>query len=426
MNTNITQSIHTSEPVPGVSLYVVKMGTRFTTIRGSFLGGSNFSPSENPAVALVTAAMLDRGTKHRSKRDLHDALLRLGASVSFTCSGERIRFDACCLKRHVPKVIALIGDMLRYPRFGNTELSTVKKQLSSALLQRSEDTRYLAESACLEMLYPKQHPYYRIPLQRMRKYVEAITRRDLSTYHKSVFGRGSLIIVAAGAVAESEVSKALERAFDGWRMVPALSRVRYARQSRALSKPVVSRSIRVPDKASVDIVLGAALPISKEHPDYVPFLIALAILGEWGTFTNRLMREIREKRGLTYGIYAAPGGFEGGLPGYWLLWGTFAPRLLQTGRTVTLHEFERFRKKGVSRKEVVVKKVRMAGFYTVLLANTRGISERILMNAEDGRPVSYLDLYRDALAAVSAAQVNRVIRQYFARQKLVLAEAGSV
>ena len=89
--------------------------------------------------------------------------------------------------------------------------------------------------------------------------------------------------------------------------------------------------VTMQDKTSTDFVVGTALGIDRYHPDYLPLYLATHTLG--GNFSARLMQTVRVKEGLTYGINSSLSGFGNGNDGYWMVGGTFSPKLLSKGES---------------------------------------------------------------------------------------------
>jgi zinc protease len=105
-------------------------------------------------------------------------------------------------------------------------------------------------------------------------------------------------------------------------------------------------------KASIDYMIGLRLGITEDHPDYPALMVGLRVLGNPGGFTGRLMQQVREKEGLTYGTYAYLAGLDGGADGYAMAWATFAPQLFPRGRTALMGEIEKILHDGATDQEV--------------------------------------------------------------------------
>jgi predicted Zn-dependent peptidase len=179
------------------------------------------------------------------------------------------------------------------------------------------------------------------------------------------------------------------------------------------------------DKTSTDVFMGAYHGLRHADDDFYPLLIGLQILGGKG-FDARLMQEVRERRGLTYGAFAALRGTKHGYDGYWYAWSTFAPELLHDGLAVMRDEIQRLVRDGVSQQEVSDKITSMTGQYTVGLANTSGIAYTLRTNAEEGYAIDEIDRFPSRLAAVTAEQVNAALQRHIDPDMLITVVSGAV
>ena len=146
------------------------------------------------------------------------------------------------------------------------------------------------------------------------------------------------------------------------------------------------------------------------------------ILG--GNFSARLMSTVRDQEGLTYGIQSAVAGVDNGNDGYWYIWGTFAPELVDQGRESALRQLKTWIKQGVTEDELSRKKTTASGMYKVGLATTAGLAGQILATVENGRELDYIDSYPDKINAVTLNEVNKAIKKYCNERELVTVVAG--
>lgn len=419
---SIAKQIVEQTPLPGIRLLTMKTGVEdVVTITGSLLGGDEFSPDANPLIADLTAAMLDEGTKKHSKYEISNLLESVGAQLRFSSGQYRVRFNARCLKNDVPLVLSLLAEQLREPAFGAKELEVVKKRMIGNLKRSKENTRSRATGAFLRDLYPEGHPNYRREIDADIEFVSNITVKDLKAYHQSTYGLGSMTVVAVGDVDERVFTSELKKDFEGWKPSPlSLGETKQHAKPRAPKTEFVT----IQDKTSTDMYIGQAIGIDRNHPDYYPLMVGFYILG--GNFSARLMQTVRDEQGLTYGIGSSVRGVDNGNDGYWAIWGTFAPSLLQKGEEATLEQLTKWAREGVSKEELDSKKTTITGTYKVRLATTRGLAGQILTNAERGRPNSYLDEYPQIISRLNLEQVNHAIKKYVDLDNLVIVAAGSV
>ncbi len=187
------------------------------TIRGSILGGDEFSPESNPMIADLTAAMLDEGTKSHNKHEISEMLESVGASVGFSSGLYRVNFSAQCLSKDVQMVLNLIAEQLKEPAFNEEDLANVKRRYVGNLKRAKENTRRQAMGQFRRTLYPKGHPNYSLDSDVQIQFVEEITSGDLDAYHKNNYGLGSMIISSVGDLDPQKMENGIKKAFKGWK-----------------------------------------------------------------------------------------------------------------------------------------------------------------------------------------------------------------
>ena len=419
----IAEKIKVGAPAEGVALLSFRASVKdIVTLGGSFLGGKRFNPPDNPMVAPLTVAMLDEGTRRHSRDAIRKALSRRGATIDFACGGERVYFTARCLAEHLGEVVEFLAEQVREPRFGAKEFAAAKRRETGKHKLEHEDTRARAEQSLVAALYPQGHPNFEPPADKKIAALERTSRANLAALHRR-FGRGSLIVTAAGAVSHEELAAHLARRFGDWKktaLAPAASAERDRRLSRTLRV-----NVPVADKASVDLMVGEYAGITREHPDFYALFLGLQVLGGGG-FTGRLMQRVRDQQGLTYGVYAGLDGFSDGADGYWYVWGTFAPALRARGEEAVRRELREFSRHGITAGELAMKKESLAGQYLVSLGTTAALAATMLKNAEEGRAPDFLDEYPDILRRLTLEEVNTAIRRYVHPERATIVAAGAV
>ncbi len=412
-----------SEALAGLRLVTMPMGVaEVVTIYGSLYGGEVFSPAENIITAGIAANMLDKGTRRRDKFAVSELLESVGAQLSFSSDDYRVSFFARCLQTDVPLIIELLAEQLREPAFHRRDLASLKKRLQGQLQRRNESTDYRAGASFSRLLYPASHPNYVTPMDEQLAHIEAVADSGLRSFHRKHYGLGSLQLVATGDVERGVLEENLVKHFGGW-------------QQRELSPPALparggdrdlpsEEIITMADKTSVDLIMGQALDIDREHPDYLPLSIGAYVLG--GNFSARLMTTVRDEAGLTYGVGSSLSGADEGKDGYWSIHGSFAPELLAKGKEAVLAQLDRWVEGGVTEEELAVKKTTLRGSFAVGLATTSGMAAAILDILERGKEIAYIDEYVDEIEALTLDQVNGAIGRYVHPEKLLVVAAGSI
>lgn len=411
------------DKVSDIRVFTLKTDVKdIVTLQGSFLGGSNFSPKKNPLISSVVVAMLDEGTTTKIKHKIQEKLESLGANIEFYCGGLRIGFKATFLKEYTNDVIKILAEELKHPAFDAKRFVAVRKQLIGRLEQNKDTTGVQSSIAFLQELYDKNHPNYPVSTKDKIKFVNKITIEDLKKYHDDTFGSNDFIISAVGDVDKKVLLKSIEKNLGGWKE-KELNQVFFDSHVKSEHKKV-TKFVTIKDKSTVDIYTGGRLDIDSDHPDFYKLALALAILGSG--MTDRLMSEIRDKQGLTYGIYSGLAGFEDNNNGHWSIWSTFAPKVLDKGRKGITKEVNGFVKDGITSKEFKVIKNRVVGRYLIALETTGGLSVLIQKIISDGKELSFIDDYVEIISEISKAEIDKVIKEYIKPAKLVFAGAGSV
>lgn len=401
-----------------IRLYTMQTGVKdVVTIQGSIAAGDVFNPETNSMVASMTAAMLDKGSATRDKFAIAAELENLGANISFSNNAHSLNFSARMLKKDAGAVIALLAEQLLTPAFSEVELDKLRKQMEGSLRRQLDSPDFLADDELSRLVYPKGHPNYGTPIPAAMEELKTITVDDLKNFHKTNYGTASMIVVATGDVDDKFISWEIKNRFGKWK-----GGVSYKNATPAKSTSRVEKELPMEDKTSVSIVFGTALGIDSRHPDYQALRVGTYILG--GNFSARLMSTVRDKEGLTYGIYSNLSGTSLS-DGHWELSATFAPELLDRGIAATREQLSKWINEGVTQEELDAKKTTLSGQYKVRMATSSGMASTIMNAVREGRGLKYIDDYVNEVNALTLDQVNAAIKKYVVPENLVLVKAGT-
>lgn len=418
----IAEKIKEYSPLTGLKIISVKTPVSdVVTISGSFLGGrfydlKKFSP-------ILTARMLDWGTKNKSKDEIREKLESLGASLQFFTDERRVRFKIKCLKKNLAAVVSILAEEIREPAFKNSFFETEKKILITDYKTSKEDTEEVARREMRKNIFPKGHPLHLSSIDESIRKTKATTIADVKNFHKNYYGAGGMIVAASGDIDSAELARIFKKEFSDFKK-SALRLLPPKNKRNNISK-FTEKSIFIPEKTSVSFKIGQALLIDKDHPDFYPLLIGVWILGKGG-FTGRLMKKVREEKGLSYGVYAELSGGMKPDNAYFAVSATFAPELLSTGKEVVLGEIKKWIKKGVTEEELKVVKEIITGSFKLGLETTTGLASALIHNAENGHDASYLDRYPEIIKSITLSEVNKAIKKHISLQNSVSVMAGSV
>ncbi|MGJ8652723.1 MAG: M16 family metallopeptidase [Opitutaceae bacterium] len=406
--------------VAGINVIAIDMPIdEVVSFVGSFAAGDTLSPDEAPALASLTASMLDKGTLKNDRFAIAERLDTLGADLGFASSAHSLEFSGRFLRNDAGAVLELLAEQLREPKFDADVLETIKSRQVAGLLQAVDDPDYRAGAAVSRSLYPKDHPNYATPIDALIENVKATTVEGIQAFHQAHYGPKSMTLIFAGDIDFEQLTAAIDVAFEGWH-----GGVDYpAATSKQLKNKAGSERIYIADKTSVSIRYGYNTGLQRTNDDYLPFMVGNYILG--GSFQSRLMQEVRKKQGLTYSVHSQ---HEGDIltQGNWLLSASFSPALLDQGLEATNAVVGDWYTKGVSEDEVNAAIETLTGSYLVGLSTTGTVAGQVLSFVQRGFDPQYIDAYPKRLQTIDADLVNAKIKQYFNPDKVVLVAAGSL
>jgi zinc protease len=416
---SLSSKIIDTEPVKGIRLLTLKRGTGVVTMRGSMLGGDIYSTKNNRTADMV-ASMLDQGTTNMSKFEISEKLESAGARLSFFNGQARVGFSGKFLSDDTNMVIGLLADQLKNPLFSKDELEKSKKRQIAGYKRSKESTRGNAMNDMLQAFYGSDHQNSPTNPDRAIEQIKKLTSEDLKDYHSKNYGLGSMVLVVVGDVDHVKMENLIKQSFEGWKQSPLKNKEEQKAGNKVANKVYVTME----DKTSTDFVVGTALGIDRYHPDYLPLYLATHTLG--GNFSARLMQTVRVKEGLTYGINSSLSGFGNSNDGYWMVGGTFSPKLLSKGESSTLREIKKWAEGGITQKELDVTKSTLVGGFQVGFDTTGGLAGGILNAAVVYNDLTYLDNYPNMLKSITLDQANSAISKYISFDGLYQVAAGTI
>ncbi|HXX68885.1 MAG TPA: pitrilysin family protein [Polyangiaceae bacterium] len=273
--------VEPSHDVPLVSIVV------------SLRNGAAAEPPEKAGLARIAMRMLRRGCEGLGSEQVDFMIDALGAEMSVDTSTSTVAIHCQVIARSVAAFVDLLGRMLESPTFADAELERLKRESIAEIVEARDNDRVVAQKAMQRTLF-EGHPYGR-SAGGTTQTVAAITRDDVvAFYHRHVV-RANLVLGFAGDVTP-EAARAL-----ALRLVSGLSAGEPT--ADATAEPTMGTGRRLvlvdkPERTQTQMLIGT-LGTSPHDDDHVPLVVANAIFG--GTFTSRLMKEIRSKRGWSYG-----------------------------------------------------------------------------------------------------------------------------
>jgi zinc protease len=405
--------------VAGIDLIAYPTGVKdVVTVRASLPAGRALGAKGNPAIPVLTGMLLDQGTKTQDKFAIAEKLEAVGASINFRVGTDVLDISARSLKKDAPLVLALIAEQLRTPAFTAEEFAKAKKQMAGSIKRSLESTDFRAGDAFGRAIYPVGHPNRNVAPDDMLAAIESATLDDVLAFHKVNYGPANMTLVLVGDLDLPALQSEIARVFGGWTGGQPV--VRAAQPAAAVSGG--SQDVVMDGKTSVSVVMGQPSGLRYSDPDYQALRLATAILGSG--FTGRLMANVRDKEGLTYGVGSAMQNdmFN---DGDWRIVATFAPGLLDKGIASTQRQLKLWYDAGATPAEISQRKTNLIGAFKVDLATTGGMANALLGAVNRGYDLAWLDEFPGKVNALSNDQVNTAIKKYLKPETMVMVKAGT-
>lgn len=410
----------TRAKIAGIDVIAYPTGVKdVVTIRGSLPAGDAFAGDENPALATLTGMMLDKGTSTSDKFAIAQKLESVGATISFSVGTQMAEVSAKCLKKDAPLVLSLIAEQLRSPAFSAEEFDKVKKQFAGGLKRQLESTEFRAADAFTRAVYPVGHPNRQPAPAELLAAAESAKLEDVKAFHAKYYGPAHMTLVVVGDLDIPQIKQDVAQSFAGWTGGADVIHPAKAKMTDAAK----DQNVFMADKTSVTVIMGQASGLRYSDPDYQALRAGTAILGRG--FTGRLMANVRDKEGLTYGI-GSNLSHDTFSDGDWKIQATFAPALLDQGIASAKRQLDLWYQQGVTEQELARRKTELVGTYKVGLATTDGMADQILATVHRGFGLDWLDDYPKQIDALTTAQVNSAIKKYVKPGQIYIIKAGTI
>jgi zinc protease len=374
----------------------------------AFSGGSAQDPVEKAGLANFVSDMLDEGAGDLDSKAFHERLENHAIEMNFRVSRDYFMGSLRALTEHRDEAFGLLHLALASPRFDADAVERVRMQELSNIRRASTSPNEIAGELWWRTAFPG-HPYGQ-SAQGEAETVQRIAGSDMHDYARRVFARNALKVAIVGDVDAATAGKLIDAAFAG---LPAANDLRPVPQvtMQGLGKTLVTK-VDVP-QAVVDF---GSPGLARHDPDFMAGYIVNHILAG-GSFSSRLYREVREKRGLAYGVSESL---------VWLrntaiLLGGTATRADRTGDALKIiaSETKRMAAEGPTAEELAKAKSYLKGAYALGLDTSSKIAAQLVQIQLDDLGIDYIDKRESMIDAVTLDDARRVAKRLFGDGMLV-------
>lgn len=355
-----------------------------------------------PGFASTLAYMLNEGTQRHDSKQIAELAQGMGGDIGGNASNDGMTVGANALSSHAGPMMQLLAEIARSSSFPDKEVALAKGNQLQELKAAEAQPGFKAERALAAAVYG-DHPYART--QQTEASIAAITPQALRAAHAQRFRPDRALLVVTGKIGTAQALQLAERAFGDWKASGEPLPDTAAARSEA--EPAF---VRIQRDSSVQSALRLGRPgIAATSPDYIPLALTGTLLG--GGFSSRLMQNLREEKGYTYGARGGSSALrQGGR-----ISAAADVRNEVTGAALKefLSEFARIGSEPVPAQELEDNKRYVAGGYLLNNQMQAAVAGTLAGNWLVGLPPEFLGEYVPRIRAVSAEQVQAMGRKYF-------------
>jgi zinc protease len=407
----------------GVKVVLLPKKTRGGTVTASFIArfGDERSLFGKAEVAELTGALLMRGTKSKSRQQIQDEMDRLKAQISVTGHVNNAVVSIQTTEANLPGALKLAAEFLREPSFPDSEFEQVRKQIVAGIEEGKSDPQALASqelSRYMNSMYPRGDVRYAGTFDENIADMNKVTLDEVRKFYQQFYGVSEGEFTVVGQFDKAAIQKLAEDLFGNWK-----TSMKYARILNPYHKLApINRKIETPDKTNAMSIAVDPVKMTDEDADYPAMIMMNYMMG--ATLSARLPNRIRNKEGLSYGVFSqfsAPTKDDGG--------SFFA---------YAISNPENAPKVEVSMKDEIAQTLK-SGFTAGELdaAKKAWLQERVLGRSQDGslagllaarerygRSMQFDQDLENKVSALTAEQVSAALRRVIDPANLIYIKAG--
>ena len=395
--------VEVTGPKSGVKAWLVEDHTLpLISMQFSFRGGVEQDPHDKQGLGVLMAGLLTQGAGPYDDRAFQERLAARVISLSIDAQRDFIVGEIKTLRRAKDEAFKLLSLALTAPRFDEAAFERLRAQQVTAVKAQLANPAWQARLALYQGVFG-DHPYGSRALGTPTS-LASLTRADAAALARGRLAKDTLYVSVVGAITKAQLAAVLDRTFGA---LPAHAQLA---PPPLVTWPSQTMTTLVHRAGTQTTILFAAPMLFRADPDWQPAEVANYILGGGG-FSSRLMKAVRDKEGLTYGIDTSLVPMEKAS----MLLGQISADNDKTARALRLLKevWRAFYEDGPSEDEVTAAKDFLTGAQPLALSSTGAIAGVALSMQENNLGRDFLDRREGLIRAVTRDDVRRVIRKWF-------------
>lgn len=395
-----------------IPVFLISAGKQ-PVIRVEFIFKAGSWYESIPGASYFATKMLSEGTSKLNSAEISNEVEKFGAHLDLNSTLDYVVITLECLTKHLKNLLPLIRELIYDSSFPEHELQTLKNIKSQQIRINREKTSVLASIKFRETLFGLNHPYGK---DLSVEDVNNLQTSDVIEFYNDNF-KGDFDIVISGKPDSDTISLINEnfgqRKLTGNRNAGLNVLANSAQEKTA----VVEKSKSVQSS----IRLGKKL-FQKNHPDLIDVLVVNEILG--GYFGSRLMKNIREEKGYTYGISSSVITLKN--EGFFIVGTDVNKENTQNTIDEIFKEIETLQKENVPEEELETVKSYMIGSFLSDINTPFALSDKFKSVHLNGMDYSYYDRYIERINKITAGEIREITCKHLAIDTFYTVVVGGV
>ncbi len=364
-----------------------------------------------PLVARATSRLVREGTQQRSAAELAEYFDFYGAGLSIPVSLDFSAYALFALHRYRHELLPVFAEMLHEPAFPEEELETFKRNSIQELLIEIDKAEVLTYRHLTEAIFGAAHPY---GYNSSATAYEALQREDLVQHFERWFTPANGMIIASGCV-DDDVLRLLNRNFGQTPARPTPPQPTWTVEEH----PPQIVHLAHPTSPQTAIKVGRRM-FNRHHPDFNDFVVLNTVLG--GYFGSRLMTNLREKRGLTYGVYSTIDALV--LDGYFYIAAEVHDQRAALALREIFAEMRRLQEEPVSAAELEMVRNYLSGMLLNGLDGPLNISDVVRTMLVENLPFEFFEAQVQAIQSITSEALQQLAQRYLQPEACWVVTAG--
>lgn len=379
----------------------------------SFEGGSTSDPAGKEGTAHFITGMMDEGAGDLDSAAFQALRDELAVRISFDSGMDQFEGSLQTLSKNRDQAFGLLKKVLTAPHFETQAMERVRQQFLLSARNDEQDPETIASRAWMKLAFGDQ--LYARKSSGTPESIAAITPDDLRAMHKLLFSRRSLKVAVVGDIDAATLGPALDEIFGG---LPDTE------PPKAISSVTVAKGpvVQVIDRdIPQSIIIFGSEGILRNDPDFIPAFVMSQVLGGSG-YASRLMTEVREKRGLTYGVGFGLSPMEHA----GLYVGSLGTRNEKAGEALAVVKdtLKKLADEGPTQAELNDVKTYLTGSYALRFDTNDKIAGQLLGILEEDLGIDYINKRNAMVEAITLDQVKAQAKRLLDSERLIVTVVG--